>query len=95
VATSTNEPYQISEDDWSFWIVPMPDGTYAVESYIKPGRTVLNGLTKEQAEALQVYLTELMESYGNRDKVMAELGKAAESGLCFLLNTKRNITLED
>ena len=58
-----DEPYQKSESDSPYWIVPTPDGKFSVQAYLKPSRTVLDKLTQRQAERLQVYLTELMEDY--------------------------------
>jgi hypothetical protein len=91
MATNTNGPFQTSENDWWFWVRPMPDGTYAVESYID--RIVLDGLTIEQARTLQVYLTELRNIYGNRDNVNAEIAAPIEMP-CFLTqaNVRRRIT---
>ena len=72
MATSNGEPYQISESDWPFWIVPAPDGTWTVRSYITPEGTVLNGLTRDQAETLQVFLTELKNRYDIGDRRIAQ-----------------------
>jgi hypothetical protein len=63
VATNVDGPYQKSESDSPFWIVKTPDGKFAVQEYVEPRRTVLDELTQSQAERLQVYLTDFMDSY--------------------------------
>jgi hypothetical protein len=51
-----------------YTVKEMPDGKFAVLEYSEPGRPVLDGLTKPQAERLVEYLLKLLNSFDKLNK---------------------------